>query len=456
MKSYSFYAATLLVAASLFASCTKNDVPFSEARPVNNPQMARAGDKGQYAFVAHSWMGLQLQLIKADGNFTPPVASRTFGYAGFTLYETIVDKLPQYRSIAEQVGAPPLPRMANHSIDEAIAANKSLHDLMISLFVYQGNVFNTQVQQKCQQLYEDNLALLTLNVPASKIELSESYGAAVASAVYAWSATDPIGHQGQMHNTDPAYTMTPWPGVWQPTPPAYHLPVQPHWGDVRAFLQTNTQGTCIAAMPIPFSTSPQSGFFNQAYEVYDISYHLSAEEQTIARFWADGGGTITPPGHMISIAMQVLQTEEAPLALCAEVYCKVGMAISDAFVACWKGKYTNTLMRPITYIRQQIDANWSPMLVTPPFPSFASGHATQSGAASAVLTSLFGPSYEFTDHTHDALGFVPRHFLSFEEAAQEAAISRLYGGIHYRMDNDEAIVAGKKIGSNISMIRFRK
>jgi membrane-associated phospholipid phosphatase len=259
-----------------------------------------------------------------------------------------------------------------------------------------------------------------------------------------------------MHNIDPNYTMSPWPGVWQPTPPAYAPPVQPHWGNARAFLKANTQGTCIVSLPIPYSTVPQSDFYKQAYEVYDISLHLTDEQTTIANYWSDGAGTITPPGHMMSIAMQVLQQEHAPLGYCAEVYCRVGMALSDAFIACWKGKYINTLMRPITYIRQQIDANWSPLLVTPPFPSFASGHATQSGAASAVLTDLFGDHYAFTDHTHDNLGFAPRSFSSFEEACEEAAVSRLYGGIHYTMDNDQGVVAGNKIGHNISMIRFKK
>jgi hypothetical protein len=448
--------AVVLLTMLFVAACSKTEEHFIHPSSENIDQMAKAGAKDNHAFVAHSWMALQLQLIKADGNFTPPVASRSLGFAGFTLYETVVGKMPQHRSIAAQVGAPPMPAMPNHSIDEAIAANKSMHDLLISFFVYPGNPLNALVQQKCDALYAGNFAVLTEKVPPSKITLSETHGAAIAAAVYAWSATDPAGHRGQMRNTDPHYTMTPWPGVWQPTPAAYGMPVQPHWGNARTFVKANAEGACIAVMPIPFSTHPSSEFYSQAMEVYEVSRNLTEEQQTIARYWADGAGTITPPGHMMSITMQVLQQEEASLGMAAETYCKVGMALSDAFVACWKGKYTTTLMRPVTYIRQHIQPGWLPILATPPFPSFASGHATQSGAAAAVLTSLYGSHYTFTDHTHDGLGFQPRNFTSFDQAADEAAISRLYGGIHYSMDNDEGLAAGNIIGRNICSIRFKK
>jgi hypothetical protein len=456
MKNQFSLAGAWLLALLLLAACTKNDEQDLNSRFGEVAPLANANKKDYNAFAAHSWIDLQLQLIKADGNFTPPVASRTLGLTGFALYESIVGKLPQQRSIAAQVGAPPMPPMPNSSIDEAMAANKAMHDLLMAFFVYPGNSMNDEVKQKCNELYNENFALLSQRVPASKIALSESYGAAVAVRVYAWSATDSVGHLGQMHNTDPTYVMLPWPGMWQPTPPAYGLPVQPHWGKARAFLKANTQGTCISDMPIPFSTHPQSEFYHQAYEVYNIRQHLTAEQQTIALYWADGGGTITPPGHMVSIAMQVLKKEQATLGLSAEVYCKVGMAISDAFVACWKVKYTNNLMRPITYIRQHINARWSPLLLTPPFPSFTSGHATQSGAATVVLNSMFGTHYSFTDHTNDARGFAPRSFASFNDAGEEAAISRLYGGIHYTMDNEQGIVAGRNIGNNINRIRFRK
>ena len=456
MKPDFFRTGAMLLTMLLVTACSKTDEPFFKSPTGNAETLSKAATKVNAAFVAHSWMALQLQLIKADVRFTPPVASRTLGLSGFTLYETVVGKLPQYRSIAAQVGAPPMPAMPNHSVDEAIAANRSLHDLLVSLFVYPGNPLNALVQQKCKELYEANSALLTQQVPSSKISLSEAHGAAVAAAVYAWSATDPVGHQGQMRNTDPAFSITPWPGMWQPTPPANALPVQPYWGSVRPFLKANSEGVCVATLPVAFSTDPQSDFYLEAYEVYEAGLHLTAEQQTIARFWADGGGTITPPGHSISIAMQVLQNEEASLALCAEVYCKTGMAVADAFAACWKAKYTYNLMRPITFIRQHISAGWSPLITTPPFPAFASGHSTQSGAAAAVLTSMFGTEYAFTDHTHDANGFAPRSFSSFDEASMEAAISRLYGGIHYTMDNEEGIASGRIIGHNISRIQFRK
>jgi hypothetical protein len=438
--------------ALLLTACSKQDIsPVPQAT-----DMSAATINQTDAQVAHSWLTLQLKFIKEDARFTPPVASRSLGYAGITLYETVVGKMPQYRSIASQIGAPEMPRMPNDAVDEALAANKALHDLLISFFTYTGNARNNEVQLACQQLYQQNLEVFSANVPPSKIKRSTDHGAAVAAAVYAWSATDPIGHEGQLHNTDPSYIVPAVPGAWQPTPPAYAPPVQPHWGGVRTFSKGALGGLCLPVDPIPFSTEVGSPFYNQAMEVYQVYQNLTAEQSTIATYWADGGGTITPPGHMVSIAMQVLQQERASLAQSALAYCKVGMAVNDAFVSCWKAKYVYVLMRPVTYIRAYIDPNWLPHWPTPPFPSYGSGHATQSGAACQVLSDLFGNDYAFTDHTNDYLGFAPRSFSSFFDAAEEAAISRLYGGIHYTMDNENAYAAGINIGKEIRKIRFEK
>jgi len=438
--------------ALLFAACSKQDLPAT--MQASDASLATS-DKTS-AQVAHSWFTLQLQFIKADGNFTPPVASRSLGYAGITLYETVVGKMPQYHSIAAQIGAPDMPGMPNDAIDEALAANKAMHDLLVAFFTYPGNARNNQVQLACQQLYQQNMQAFSANVPPLKMKRSENHGAAVAAAIYAWSATDPIGHEGQMHNTDPSYVIPNVPGAWQPTPPAYAPPVQPHWGSARTFSKGSTGGLCLPINPVPFSTEVGSPFYNQAMEVYNVYQNLTAAQATIAAYWADGGGTITPPGHMISITTQALQQEQASLAQATLAYCKVGMAVNDAFVSCWKAKYIYVLMRPVTYIRAYIDPTWLPHLPTPSFPAYGSGHATQSAAACQVLTDLFGINYAFTDHTNDYLGFTPRNFTSFFEAAEEAAVSRLYGGIHYPMDNDNAYAAGKNIGKEIRKLRFEK
>ncbi len=181
--------------------------------------------------------------------------------------------------------------------------------------------------------------------------------------------------------------------------------------------------------------------------------NLTQEERTIAFYWSDDPGDPgTPPGHSISIATQVLQMEKASLALAAETYCKVGIAVSDAFVSCWRCKYHFNLLRPITYIRENIDVSWSTVLSTPPFPEYTSGHSVQSGATAQVLSDLFGYNYHFTDRTHEHRTDIdgsPRSYDSFFDMADEAAISRLYGGIHYRDAIEIGVEQGIKIGQAV-------
>jgi hypothetical protein len=148
----------------------------------------------------------------------------------------------------------------------------------------------------------------------------------------------------------------------------------------------------------------------------------------------------------------VLRREEASLAAAAETYARVGIAVCDAFIACWQQKYRYNLLRPVTYLRRHVDPEWTPLLVTPPFPEYPSGHSVQSGAAFQVLTDLFGDGYAFVDHTHDERGLAPRAFGSFLEAADEAAISRLYGGIHFRAAIVNGVAQGRCIGTAVSAL----
>jgi hypothetical protein len=197
-------------------------------------------------------------------------------------------------------------------------------------------------------------------------------------------------------------------------------------------------------------------------EVYITGKELTPEQFTIARFWADDPGrTSTPPGHWISILNQVLVQDEARLSLAAEAYVKVGMALADAFITCWHTKYLYNLLRPITYIQTQIDPTWNTPAITdavntPPFPEYTSGHSVQSAAAAIVLTSLFGDNYAFVDNTHANLGFSARSFASFQMAAQEAAISRLYGGIHYRAAIESGLEQGECVGEQVLALQFHE
>ena len=182
--------------------------------------------------------------------------------------------------------------------------------------------------------------------------------------------------------------------------------------------------------------------------MYQTVNDLTPEQLAIATYWSDDPGTTaTPPGHSLSILRQVLAAQDSSLADAAEVTARLGLAVCDAFIACWRTKYQYNLLRPITYVREHVDPGWGdPLpLTTPPFPEYTSGHSVQSGAAAEVLTAFFGP-VAFTDRTHDGRGLPARSFASFREAADEAAISRLYGGIHFRSAIDLGLAQGRCIG----------
>lgn len=173
------------------------------------------------------------------------------------------------------------------------------------------------------------------------------------------------------------------------------------------------------------------------------------------------GRTPNPPGHSMALATQVLREKNAPLALAAETYAKVGIAVADAFIGCWHTKYKYSVVRPITYIQKVIDPTWNTAkltdpVTTPPFPEYSSGHSVQSAATAVVLASLFGEHYRVTDHTNDRRGFLPRSFASFWALAQEAAISRLYGGIHYRSAIEAGLEQGRCIGQKVVTLHFKK
>jgi len=275
----------------------------------------------------------------------------------------------------------------------------------------------------------------------------------VAAAVFEWAKTDG-GHEAYLRNFPP-YDPPAGPGLWVSTPPGFQPALQPFWGSNRC-LAIPGGGDCAPGDHPPFSEQPDTAFHEEALEVYDVVSSLTPEQLAIAQFWSDDPGTTaTPPGHSIAITTQVLRREGASLSTAAEAYARVGMAVSDAFVACWHQKY-RYLLRPVTYLRRLFDPGWLAPLNTPPFPEYPSGHSVQSGAAAEVLTELFGDGYAFVDRTHEARGLAPRSFGSFVEAADEAAISRLYGGIHFRAAIVNGIEQGRCIGRAVSALPLRQ
>ena len=284
-------------------------------------------------------------------------------------------------------------------------------------------------------------------VDAAVATRSLEHGEAIAAHLLEWSERDgalPVVNMGFPFE----HAFGKEPASWVPTSLVrqQQFPLLPHWGDIRPFAMADG-AACPLPPPPAYSAAPGSDFYREAMEVYEVDRGLTDEQRLIARFWSDDPMlSPTPPGHWIAIALQIFARDDPALEFRADTLARLGIALADSFIGCWHSKYEYDLLRPVTYIHRHIDPDWQPLLLTPPFPEYPSGHSTQSGAAAAVLTAAFGEDFAFTDATHERDGLAPRPYASFAEAAEEAALSRLYGGIHFRAAIERGLEQGRCIG----------
>jgi len=261
--------------------------------------------------------------------------------------------------------------------------------------------------------------------------------------------------------TFPKYTVPKDPSKWKPTPPDYMDGIEPHWREIRT-LVIDSSGQFPPLPPTPFSTKKNSQFYKETMEVYDVVKNATEEQLAIAEFWdcnpyvshhtghvMYATKKITPGGHWMGITNIATKKADADMMKTLEAYTRVSISLFDAFISCWDEKYRSNLVRPETVINSYIDEDWQPTLQTPPFPEHTSGHSVISTASAVALTDLFGDNFSFLDSTEVEYGLPPRSFDSFMGASNEAAVSRLYGGIHYRPAIDYGVDQGKKVGNLI-------
>ncbi|WP_375443834.1 vanadium-dependent haloperoxidase [uncultured Fibrella sp.] len=247
-------------------------------------------------------------------------------------------------------------------------------------------------------------------------------------------------------------------GQWQPTPPAYSESYEPYWSTLRPFL-LDSAAQFRPVRPVAYSEQKESAFYKQAREVYDTCRVLTPTQQHIANFWdcnpfflnqkghvSFGTKKISPSGHWMGITSLVSVQQHLTLAETIRWHTLVGLTMADAFISCWEEKYYSNRIRPETYINQQIDRSWRPLLQTPPFPEYTSGHSVMSQAVATVLMELAGKPIGYTDTVEVEFGVPARTYRSFTHAAGEAAMSRLYGGIHFRDSIESGLVQGERIG----------
>jgi len=377
--------------------------------------------------------------------FSPPVASRIYLYTNVAAYEVLVRAYPGgYRSLYGQVKDFPRLPAPKGKIDGSLAA------VYACMMVGKNLIFSEAV-------LEDSMrSILAAYRGMDKIRYDASlrYGMMVADSILSWANKDQYKETRKL----PRYRFIQKEGKWLPTPPAYMSAVEPYWNRIRT-VALDSCSQFRPAPPPPFSKDTGSIFYHQAHEVYITGNQLSQEQKDIANFWDCNPFAVTmeghlhysvkkisPGGHWMSIVGLVTRRKNMPMLETSAVYTMASIALFDAFIACWDEKYRSNVIRPETYIDAYIDEGWRPLLQTPPFPEYNSGHSVISSATAVVLTEMLGDSFAFDDSTEMEFGLPSRHFSSFRAAADEAAISRYYGGIHYRAAIEGGLSTGARIG----------
>ncbi len=386
--------------------------------------------------------------------FSPPVASRIYVYPSIAAYEIIVqDTTNSYKSLSGQIEhLPPIPKT-----DKITDINYNMAAVMSYLTVSEEFIFSTQKIKT----YKDSVYKNWSKSP--KFKSSLDYANQVSQHIIEWSKQDNYAQTRSM----PKFSInTEDPSRWVPTPPDYMDGIEPNWNKMRTFVLDSTS-QFKPERPTPFSLEKDSQFYKEVMQVYDSVNKArelgdKSEMIEIAKFWdcnpyvsthkghmMFATKKITPGAHWILINKIASQKANFNFAETSRSYAYLCIGVYEAFISSWDEKYRSNLIRPETVINQHIDEQWTPILQTPPFPEYTSGHSVVSGAASEVMTDIYGDNFYFEDTTEVPFGLTVRHFNSFREAAKEAMMSRLYGGIHYMPANRNGLKQGKKVGQYV-------
>lgn len=403
---------------------------------------------------------------------SPPVASRRYYYANVAAFEALVPFFPDYISFAGQfkeLSAAPKPDTTlGYCLDLVSAA---AHSFVSQKLVYQEDTIEN-FRKRLISFYKANLH-------PTMFKNSISFGDSVGAHIVKWAKKDSFAQTRSM----PQWNPTGKNGAWEPTGPEFKEGIEPHWQRIRTAVVSNpfevpidnpiesywSGGTRNREESIgSIKNSPAQAinpkFLQLNKEVLEVSKKLTDSLLAIAKYWDDNPNStehfghvtinhlkISPGGHWINLFGNVADQKKFGLMQLAEGYARMSAVIHDAFIICWAAKYKTDYVRPYTSVRALLDSTFTPTIVTPPFPEYPSGHSVVSQAAAALLTHFFG-IVEFEDRTEAEFGLGTRKFSSFRAAADQACISRLYGGIHFR----EAIEKGAKMGRDLAELHIKR
>jgi len=387
----------------------------------------------------------------------PPAASRFYAYALLGAYEAAFFGQRQLPDINVKLNVNPgiQPPTPPKNFNLSFCTNYTL--LQVGLQIMPSGAMLAEKQKNLVDYFKKKKKL-------SKEDLEQQihYAQEIAAQVVRYARADAYNKL----STYTRYTPSKEEGHWYPTPPEYMGAIEPQWKTVRPFFLDSAKQFA-PPPPAAFSKDTTTSFYKQMMEVYQVSKNITAKQSEIANFWdcnpfavtysghmAIGLKKISPGGHWMGIAGIACKKADIPLDSAILIHTMVALTLHDAFISCWQEKYFSDRIRPEAAINKLMDPSWRPILQTPPFPEYTSGHSVVSSSVSVILTYLLGDNFSFTDTSEVYFGIPERQFNSFYEAANEAAISRLYGGIHFRDACENGVAQGKRVGQFVLSSMF--
>jgi len=386
-----------------------------------------------------------LRLAMMRDKFTPPVAARNYAYANIAAYQSLLAFHHDHKTLTGQLNdMPETPLADTTTMNADLVAFTAFSNVAIAL-TYSEFIIDKFIH------IQDSLYAAWL--PKENYDASKKYGKEIADLIVEWAGRDTFRESRNFDQYQPANAA----GYWEQTPPDFSRAIEPHWNRIRPFVIPNASAFK-PKRPTAYDSTPGSPFMLEAMEVYKAVNDSTPERIAVAKFWDDNPNVShhighmmystekpSPAGHWMGITATAIRMKDASLAKQAEAFTSIAIGMHDAFIACWDEKYRSIYIRPETVINRRIDSDWRPILQTPPFPEYPSGHSVVSGTLTTLLTYQFGDNFSYIDSTELPFGNAPRKFESFKKAADEACISRMYGGIHFI----PAIVEGRAMGDSI-------
>ena len=402
----------------------------------------------------------KLNDIVLENNFPPMIGSRNYVYANVAAYECLVAGDSSLRSLSGQIKhMPPMPKPEpGKAIDYNLAS--------MLAFTKVGNAV-TFPEGSMMGYYDDLVEKVDdAGMPGDMLDNTIAFSDTIFASIMKWSKGDNYARTRSASK----YTVTEEEGRWVPTPPTYTSAMEPHWMEIRT-MALDSGAECRPIPPPTYTLKDTSSeYFRCLMEVKNVVDTLTDEQKAIADFWNDNPFTMnvsghvmfatknfSPGGHWMNIVGIAAEKAKSDFKTTVCAYTKTSIALFDGFISCWEEKFKSNMIRPETVINKYYDAEWRPYIQTPPFPAYLSGHSVISAAAAEVMTEIYGDNFSYTDTSEMEFGFPPRTFTSFHQAAWEASMSRLYGGIHYYFDLIEGNKEGIKIGKIVAArIKRRK